>query len=76
MLEVSIVTPQKMLFQGKAESVIFTGEAGAFEVLSFHRPLLSRLLPGPIVVDQRVFAIRRGVVKVLNDVVTVLVEAA
>ena len=64
-----------MLFKGKAKSVIFSGEQGMFEVLSFHRPMFSRLLPGSVVVDQQqAFPIRRGVVKVLHDVVTVLAE--
>ena len=74
MLEVTVVTPQKVLFKGDASSVLFPGEAGTFEVLPFHRPIISRLLPGLVIVDRKTFAIRRGVAKVFNDTVTVLVE--
>ena len=74
MLEVLILTTQRCLFRGSAERVILPGEQGVFEVGAFHRPLLSRLLPGWIVVDDRSFPIQRGVVKVESDSVISLVE--
>jgi F-type H+-transporting ATPase subunit epsilon len=73
-LKVIILTPQEVLFQGVADRVILPGEQGTFEVGPFHRPLLSRLLPGTIVVDTRAFPIQRGVVKVERNTVTSLVE--
>ncbi len=74
MLEVLILTPERRLFQGRANSVIFPGEEGTFEVGPFHRPLVSRLLPGVIEVDQQVFPIRRGVMKVEKNTVVSIVE--
>lgn len=74
MLEVLILTPQQCLFRGPARQVILPGEQGIFEVGPFHRPLLSRLLPGVISVDHMAFPIRRGVVKVEKDTVISLVE--
>lgn len=46
-----------------------------FEVLPMHRPLVSLLLPGTIVIDDdQVLSISRGVVKVAFDQITAIVE--
>ncbi|MBI3011389.1 MAG: hypothetical protein HYY58_02720 [Candidatus Omnitrophica bacterium] len=75
MLEVAVLSPEALLFNGRARHVILPGEQGVFEVWPFHRPVVSRLLPGFIVVDGQPFPIRRGVVKVEHDTVTAIVEA-
>ena len=74
MPELLLMTAEQVLFQGRAHRVIFPGEAGIFEVGPFHRPLISRLLPGVVQVDEKAFAIRRGVVKVERDTITSIVE--
>ena len=48
MLEVILLTPEKVIFKGTARRMIFPGEQGVFEVGDFHRPLFSRLLPGTL----------------------------
>jgi F-type H+-transporting ATPase subunit epsilon len=74
-LDVLILTHQKILFKGQAQSVIFPGEEGMFEVGPFHRPLISRLLPGTIAVDRVGIPIQRGVAKVaLNSVLAIVEE--
>ena len=75
MLQVTIVSPQAIIFQGEAQRVIVPGEQGIFEVGPFHRPLISLLLPGRLVVDDQTFDIQRGVVKVVSDSVTALIES-
>lgn len=74
LLEVFVYTPKEILFEGKASSVIFPGEKGVFEVLPQHKPLLSRILRGEILVDGQSIPIRRGVVKVALNRVAVIVE--
>ena len=74
MIDVLILTPQKILFEGKASRILLPGEAGTFEVLEFHKPLLSRLLTGDVVIDRDLFPIRRGVVKVASNRMICLVE--
>lgn len=74
-MDVLILSPRDLLFQGSARSLILPGEQGVFEIAPFHRPLVSRLLPGLIVIDGRqTMLIHRGVVKVSRDAVTVIVE--
>lgn len=75
-LDVSIVTPHGVLFEGKAQSVILPGEKGVFEVLSNHKALLSRLVAGQIFVDEQVIPVRRGCAKVVLNRVLVITEAA
>lgn len=75
MLNVLVVTPIRVLFEGRAESVIFPGEEGVFEVLSYHKPLLSRLISGSLIIDhEHIFPIRRGVAGVNRNKATVIVE--
>lgn len=75
MLNVTVVTPIRVLFEGRAESIIFPGECGVFEALSYHKPLLSRLVSGTIVIDnQHMFPIRRGVVGINQNRAAVIVE--
>ena len=74
-MDVTIVSLQDVLFSGTAHALIVPGEQGIFEILPMHRPIVSLLLPGTIVIDeQRVVPIRRGVVKVAFDQVTAIVE--
>ncbi len=74
--DILIATLDRVVFEGKGKSLILPGENGVFEVLPYHKKLLSRLKEGPIVLDGTTFAIRRGVVKVGPSDVTVIVEEA
>lgn len=74
MLEVTILSPHAQIFAGRAARVIVPGEQGVFEILPFHRPLVSRLLPGLMVIDDQILPIQRGVIKVELDQITAIVE--
>jgi F0F1-type ATP synthase epsilon subunit len=74
LLTVTVRTPSEEVFQGKAASVILPGESGVFEVLPFHKRILSRLVTGTISVDERDIPIKRGIVMVDQNTVTVIAE--
>jgi F-type H+-transporting ATPase subunit epsilon len=74
MLTVVVTSPERVLFDGSARRIVFPGEKGTFEVLPLHRPLVSRLVGGVIEVDDKPFRVRRGIVRVADDVVTAVVE--
>jgi len=74
LLDVCILDPREVLFEGKAKSVVVPGEQGVFEVLPFHKRILSRLLAGVIFVDEEHFPIHRGIIKVDQNKVTIIVE--
>jgi F-type H+-transporting ATPase subunit epsilon len=73
-LNVTILTPEKLIYRGRAESVVLPGEKGVFEILPHHKRLLSRLLGGTVFVDGKKMQIRRGVAKVALNEVTIIVE--
>jgi F-type H+-transporting ATPase subunit epsilon len=74
MLHVVVTSPERLVFDGPARSIIFPGDQGTFEVLPLHRPLISRLRRGLIEINDAVLAIRHGIVRVADDEVTVIVE--
>lgn len=74
MLDVTVLTPSAVLFTGRARHVTVPGEQGVFEILPFHRPLVSRLLPGLMVIDDQVISINHGVIKVDHDAITAIIE--
>ena len=74
MLNVTIMSTVKVVFKGEAESVILPGDTGVFEVMSYHKRILSRLLKGNVDVDGKEFPIARGVVKVDRNNVMVVIE--
>ena len=75
-----IITPEKKLFSGETELVQLPGASGSFEVLMNHAPLISTLIAGKIKVKEyngsiTFFEIRGGVVEVLNNNISVLVDS-
>ena len=73
-LNVSVVAPQGVLFEGKAQRVIMPGESGTFEILNNHKPIVSRLLPGDLMVDNQTIPILRGVARIMHNQVVAIVE--
>lgn len=73
---VLIATLDRVIFEGKGKSLILPGEQGTFEVLPYHKKLLSRLKKGALLLDGSSFPILRGVAKVGPSDVTIIVEEA
>ncbi len=74
MLDVLVITPQRVIFEGKARSVTVPGEQGVFEILSYHKDIVSRLFSGDVKVDEKKYKVKRGIARVENDNVTIIVE--
>ena len=74
MLEVVVATPQEVIFAGSVESVVLPGEEGVFELRSYHKPLLSLLVSGKLIIDERIFPIRRGVVGMNSNRAAIVIE--
>lgn len=57
--------PKKLFYEGTASDVILPGKQGTFEILPFHKPILSVLGPGLIVIDKKILPLRikSGLVK-------------
>jgi F-type H+-transporting ATPase subunit epsilon len=74
LLDVVILSPQQIIFEGQARSVILPGEEGIFEITPLHKRIISRLLSGMVYVDEKTFSIKRGLIKAGLNNVTVIVE--
>jgi len=54
--------------------VMLPGEQGVFEVLPFHKRLITRLISGTLVIDGRDFPVKRGIAKVEQNKLLVVIE--
>jgi len=77
-MEVTIVSPEKIIYQGIAESVTVPGTKGAFEILDNHAPIISSLQPGKVIVktseEELTFDGNSGFVEVARNKVSVCIE--
>jgi F-type H+-transporting ATPase subunit epsilon len=71
---VLVLTLDRVIYEGKARSLILPGEKGVFEVLPYHKRLLTRLTRGSMILDGNTFSIQQGVAKVGLNEVTVIIE--
>ncbi len=78
MLNVRILTPTGVLFEGEALSITLPGTLGSFTVLDRHAPLISALDAGTVAcktangVDR--YDVKGGFVKVENNLISVCLE--
>mmetsp|Transcript_3203 Transcript_3203/g.7121 ORF Transcript_3203/g.7121 Transcript_3203/m.7121 type:complete len:97 (-) Transcript_3203:3144-3434(-) len=76
-MHLTILTPDKTIFEGNVQKVTFPGSVGSFQVLKSHAPLVSTLQPGVILYEREekkcALMIEEGFVEVLNNNITVLV---
>ncbi len=75
-MQLEILTPDKKLYIGEANSVTVPGSVGSFTVLNDHAPIISTLQKGEIMVNSGSmrFAIKSGVIEVLKNKVIILAE--
>ena len=77
-MDMTIATPEGIVFEGQVESAKFPGASGAFMVLPKHAALISALTSGKVVYTQggevKDLAIQGGFVEVKNNVISVCVE--
>lgn len=79
-LEVRIITPERIAYQGRVDAVVATAQDGAFGLLPGHAPMMVVLGIGEFRIRQgdrfEWFAIGEGFLHVEGDVVTVLTPFA
>ncbi len=77
-MQLEILSPEKILFTGEVDSVIFPGSQGKFQILNNHAPIISSLSQGNI--DYKInsktnqIEIKRGIVEVLKNKISALIE--
>ncbi|MGI6232060.1 MAG: ATP synthase F1 subunit epsilon [Prevotella sp.] len=78
MLTLKIISPEKIIYQGEAESVLVPGTKGSFEILTDHAPIISSLEPGKLEYADKdgkhQLMVNGGFVEVKKNQVAVCVE--
>ena len=78
MLQLKIVSPEKIEFCGAVESVLVPGTMGQFEILQNHAPIISTLQNGTVeyttAEGKNQLEIQGGFVEVQKNVVSLCVE--
>ena len=74
MLQLKIVSPEKVEFTGEVERVLVPGLQGQFEILNNHAPIISILQKGVVEYDQERLSILGGFVEVQKNVVSLCIE--
>ncbi len=80
MLTVSVISPERVLFEGEADAVVapaFDGEVG---ILTDHAPMMTLLGRGTLRIGSgggsKQFAVEGGFLQVVNNTVRVVTEKA
>ena len=79
--DLSIISAESKVFEGKVENILVPGMVGDFLVLSNHAPCISSIRPGFLEFSEGTSAKQRyfvsgGIIEVNNNMVSVLVDSA
>ena len=79
MLQLKIVSPERIEFEGEVVSVLVRGMLGQFEILVNHAPIISSLDKGRVVYalpdgEKKTLDIHGGFVEVQKNVVSLCIE--
>ncbi len=79
-MHLEIITPDKKVFEGEVSSVMVPGTHGSFQMLENHAAIISTLTQGIVKIKtskgEESFAVKGGVVEMLDNKVVILVEGA
>ena len=79
-IELKIVTPDKVVYDGEVEGVSFPTVEGEITVLPGHIPIISAIKPGELKIKKggkiEFFAVAKGVIEVDGKRITMLADAA
>lgn len=78
-MQITVLTPEKEIFNGAISSVKVPGINGSFEILNNHAPIVAALSKGEVRIvtasgEKKVFTIAKGFIEVLKNEVSLLVQ--
>jgi F-type H+-transporting ATPase subunit epsilon len=77
MLKVSVISPEKVLFEGDADSVVAPAYDGEVGILTDHAPLMTLLGTGSLRLGGgQTFEVSGGFMQVIDNTVRVVTEKA
>lgn len=79
-MQVSLMTPQQMVFQGDSNDVLVNAHLGQINLLERHANLITRVSPGSLQIKTtggvRAFKVSEGVLRVKDGRCSILVMSA
>lgn len=77
-MKLTIITPDKLAFDGEVTAVTVPGTAGSFQILKDHAAIVSTLEDGRVIIrnnsEENTLFIKGGVVESKDNIITVLAE--
>lgn len=77
-MKVDIISPDKLIYEGEADSLKLPGKDGSFGILNNHAPIIASLRAGTVVVkhndSEQSFEVNGGVVEVVKSKVIILAD--
>ena len=76
-IKITIIDPDKTLFEGTAEYLMAPGVRGMLGIFPSHTPLFAELIKGEIFIKsdkEELVALEGGIMRVRNDEVTILID--
>ncbi len=77
-MKLTIITPDKLAYEGEVTAVTVPGSAGSFQILKDHAAIVSTLDDGKVIIkadnNEQVFRIKGGVVEAKDNNIIVLAE--
>lgn len=77
-MKLSIITPDKLAYEGDVTSVTVPGTSGSFQILKDHAAIVSTLEDGKVIVknsnEELVIIIKGGVVEAKDNNIIILAE--
>ncbi|MBQ7157422.1 MAG: hypothetical protein IJR86_06495 [Bacteroidaceae bacterium] len=73
-MNLRIITPHGIKFEGEVSRIQFPAATGLMEILDGHAPLIAAVREGEAMLDDNLIDIGGGVLKVENNNVTIVCE--
>lgn len=77
-MKLSIITPDKLAYEGEVTAVTVPGTTGSFQILKDHAAIVSILEDGNVIIksnnDEQVIIIKGGVVEAKDNNIIILAE--
>jgi F0F1-type ATP synthase epsilon subunit len=69
-----VLSAKQLIFEGEIKSLFVRGDAGEYEILAYHYPLIG-IVAGDIVIDwEKMVPVKGGVVRFFANECTVMIE--
>jgi len=77
-MEVSLATPEGIVFSGNTDDLLLQANAGQINILTGHSNIVTTVEEGPVVIKtsegNKEFQVGKGVLKVEDDKISILVD--